>query len=278
MIIKRFEEILAKEIVGFWSPVSSSIDWCERNYVITWYIAEFWNSLSSFIIFATAVAGVLQAMKRKLELRFLLFHGSIIFVGLGSVAFHGSLTYFGQLGDELPMVWTMLIWWYILFKLENTNKNDSKLIPYSLAIYGAIFSIIHCFFAFTVFFQVHSTLLIAVGFLYIFKFSRQYHKSYPIVSTLGIIYCTSMAVAAIAWLIDQAFCKELHSLEIPGLMIRIPNPQFHAVWHALVAYSTYLGGIFARVVRYIVVYGKTPKVNWTLGFWPVPNDYRLKRL
>jgi len=277
MIVKRFEENSLHDLVGFWSPVSSSIDWCERNYVISWYIAEFWNSMSSFIIFATAVAGILQAIKRKPELRFILFHGSIIFVGLGSVAFHGSLTYMGQLGDELPMVWTMLIWWYILFKMENTDENDSNLIPYFLMLYGAIFSVIHCLFAFTVFFQVHSTVLIVGGFLYVFKYSKKFYKTHPTVSTLGIIYCSSMLMAAIAWIIDQEYCKELHSLEIPGLFIRVPNPQFHAVWHVLVAYSTYLGGVFARVVRYIILHGKNPKVEWTLGFWPVPNDYKLKR-
>ncbi|KAG0203588.1 Alkaline ceramidase 3 [Mortierella sp. GBA30] len=33
---------------GYWGPPTSSIDWCEDNYVVSFYIAEFFNSFSSF--------------------------------------------------------------------------------------------------------------------------------------------------------------------------------------------------------------------------------------
>lgn len=29
---------------GYWSPRTASIDWCEANYVVSSYIAEFWVS------------------------------------------------------------------------------------------------------------------------------------------------------------------------------------------------------------------------------------------
>ncbi len=32
---------------GFWGPSTSSIDWCERNYEVTYYVAEFFNAISS---------------------------------------------------------------------------------------------------------------------------------------------------------------------------------------------------------------------------------------
>lgn len=31
----------------FWGPSSSSVDWCEKNYAHTRYVAEMWNTLSS---------------------------------------------------------------------------------------------------------------------------------------------------------------------------------------------------------------------------------------
>jgi len=170
MNVVRFEST-NYDLNGFWSPVSSSIDWCERNYVISWYIAEYWNALSSFIILLTALAGVLQVQRRHLEFRFGLFHGSIILVGLGSVAFHGTLNYFGQMGDELPMIWTMLIWWYIMFQMEDNLLNTWSFTPIILFIYGGLFSIVHYTFAFTVVFQLHSALLIGIGFFHVFRYS-----------------------------------------------------------------------------------------------------------
>ena len=32
---------------GFWGKPTSLIDWCEENYVVTTYIAEFWNTIRS---------------------------------------------------------------------------------------------------------------------------------------------------------------------------------------------------------------------------------------
>lgn len=26
---------------GYWGPTTSTLDWCEENYAVTWYIAEF---------------------------------------------------------------------------------------------------------------------------------------------------------------------------------------------------------------------------------------------
>ncbi len=36
--------------VGFWSPATANHDFCEKNYVYTYYIAEFWNTLSALLI------------------------------------------------------------------------------------------------------------------------------------------------------------------------------------------------------------------------------------
>lgn len=84
---------------------SSSIDWCEPNYVMTHYIAEFWNTISSFLIV------VMAFWPRKSTWMSTYFRMGL---GLGSVLFHGTLTYGGQICDELFMVYYVQ---YLLYRL-----------------------------------------------------------------------------------------------------------------------------------------------------------------
>jgi len=52
---------------GYWGPPTATMDWCERNYLVTPYAAEFFNSLTSLFI---AVAGLLPFIVhfRRLDL------------------------------------------------------------------------------------------------------------------------------------------------------------------------------------------------------------------
>jgi dihydroceramidase len=79
--------------IGFWGPVTSTIDWCETNYTITTYIAEFWNTISniSFILFG--IFGVLNAYLQRFELRFAVTFLGVVAIGVGSAMFHGTLQY-----------------------------------------------------------------------------------------------------------------------------------------------------------------------------------------
>jgi len=42
-------------VLGYWGPSTSSIDWCEANYAITRFIAEFTNTLSNLVFVSWAV-------------------------------------------------------------------------------------------------------------------------------------------------------------------------------------------------------------------------------
>ena len=95
-----------------WAPVTSDMDWCETNYAVVPFIAEFANTLSSLPVASFALHGMLHVYRQGFEWVYLLLYFSIVGVGLGSATFHGTLTWQGQAVDELPMVWTATLCLY----------------------------------------------------------------------------------------------------------------------------------------------------------------------
>lgn len=111
---------LASRQPGYWGTVTSEIDWCEENYTISLYVAEFWNTLSSLAFVLLSSFGVFWVWKHRLEERFLLAYASTGVIGIGSVLFHATLKRTSQLLDEVPMLFGMAT---LLFAvLETTTK------------------------------------------------------------------------------------------------------------------------------------------------------------
>lgn len=98
---------------GFWGPPTSSVDWCESNYVHTRYVAETYNTLSNAPGVVWALVGLYRATERWRTGRrdgawqpgaVLLCYLCPLVVYLGSMAFHATLTAAGQAADEIPMI------------------------------------------------------------------------------------------------------------------------------------------------------------------------------
>lgn len=49
---------LRPDVTGYWGHGSASVDWCESNYTVTMYLAEFSNSLSSFAMILAGLLGM----------------------------------------------------------------------------------------------------------------------------------------------------------------------------------------------------------------------------
>ena len=79
------------EILNFWGPVTSSIDWCEKNYVYSPYIAEFYNTISNIPTIVLTIIGLIVALSQGFEKRFTVLHLSNMVLALGSILFHGTL-------------------------------------------------------------------------------------------------------------------------------------------------------------------------------------------
>ncbi|CAF3387422.1 unnamed protein product [Rotaria socialis] len=248
--VKHFESELDRT-TGYWSPSTSSIDWCERNYVVTQYIAEFWNCLSSLVF--CLLSGILffQALYYRIENRFLLLCLSYMFVGLGSAFFHGTLTYLGQMADELSMVYSMIIWWFILFRMDKFNKIRNKMYRLDLGIvfaifYGILWTYMHSLKTFIVIFQVHFGLMVFGAILKSIFIYRQTQHRTRYIMCLIIIYVTLLIPALTSWILDQELCERMNTTG--GF-----NPQLHAWWHVFCAIDSHVGLVCTEAMRLLSI-------------------------
>lgn len=238
---------------GFWGPPTSSIDWCETNYAVSYYVAEWFNTLSSLPLIVVGLLGV-RWHWRVLERRFLLVFASVALVGIGSVAFHGSLLFHLQMLDELPMLYTATLMVYLLLE-GKPQPVHGRWLPLALLTYLLIATFGAAFTrgsAQAWFFQVSFTLLEFFGLYLTYRIYRV--STAPDQRTAFRVGMTLYAAAIVAWFLDFRYCEQLvAALSRVGL----PNLQLHAVWHVLVA-----GGLYALILviahQRLQVLGRNP--------------------
>lgn len=146
---------------GFWTPLGAPalVDWCEPNYAVSPYVAEFWNTLSSLVMVGLGVFGLWRV--RHAALRFRLGMLGTCVVGFGSAAFHGTLLRVAQAADELPMVWLGLACIWTLADRARA-PGEGRGLAIGFAIFGSAFCAAYALvpWAFTLFVGVY-TLLVA---------------------------------------------------------------------------------------------------------------------
>lgn len=149
---------------GFWDGLGAPalVDWCEANYAASPYVAEWWNTLSSLGMVLIGVEGLWRM--RRLEARFWLGQLSLALIGLGSMAFHGTLLRIAQAADELPMVWAGLACVWALIQRDRPPGSGRPL-ALGLAGFGLMFCVAYAVvpWAFTLFLAVYAGMVVWVG-------------------------------------------------------------------------------------------------------------------
>jgi hypothetical protein len=73
---------------GYWDPRTSSVDWCESNYTVTRYCAEFINASTNIVFFYLGLKGI---AKYRDDPILLISYIGYLTVGIGSFLFHATL-------------------------------------------------------------------------------------------------------------------------------------------------------------------------------------------
>ncbi|KAG0233821.1 Alkaline ceramidase 3 [Actinomortierella wolfii] len=248
--------------VGYWSPNTASVDWCENNYVVSYYIAEFWNTISSLYICLIGELGFFLSPTR--EKRLLLIMKTITIVGIGSTAFHGTLRHKMQV-HELPMLYAATAMVFTLVEVKHGPQG--RWFPIGLALWIAsitlgtsIFGGKTQFLFFQGSFGILQLLIIAYTTILYRQQNVRKDDRWLLYRALAF-YFTGVTV----WLIDLHLCEFINGVSEKSVLNW--NPQFHAFWHVLSSTGVYFSALLVSYQHY-VGQGKQPYIYWWKGVVP----------
>ncbi|XP_064455690.1 alkaline ceramidase 3-like [Ornithodoros turicata] len=236
---------MAPVLDGVWGEPTSTLDWCEKNYEVTRYIAEFWNTVSNLAMIVPPAYGAIKAWKKDIETRLFLCYAFLLVVGVGSWCFHMTLWFEMQLLDELPMVWGTLILVYTLAEMSKPAKQRNRFLMVALVLYGSVITAVYLTIKIPIFHQVAYGFLVAVTFLISFKLAWQRLFDVRLFAVAGLSYLIGFFV----WNIDNVYCNELSNARtrLPGVLL--PLTQFHALWHCFAGYGAYISILYCCQAR-----------------------------
>lgn len=167
----------------YWGNPDTSITFCESKYTKVFWIAEFYNTLSSLCYLCV---GLYYIKSKRYPIA-----AMITGVGIGSVILHGTLRYYGQWLDEVSMLVTTIMTMDVL----NSKLIKKNSIPFFIIFYFIFYK------TFLVFFCTFTLLNIYLSYLVFKSTIINYY-----------IYNTLVIIGTSCWFIDRFLCDNIEFL------------------------------------------------------------------
>uniref|UniRef100_A0A8D2JFQ6 Alkaline ceramidase n=1 Tax=Varanus komodoensis TaxID=61221 RepID=A0A8D2JFQ6_VARKO len=182
---------------------SAEVDWCERNFEHSENIAEYYNTYSSIIFF------ILSPVILKLNVDYVnyrpeplrCFSVMQMLIGLFSIYFHMTLSYVGQLLDELSILWGLSVCygcWFPPRYFPGFIKNREQFLWLL-----AVMTILCTFLSFVK--PVFNAYLLNCIALHLF-YMTYLDCNNPRVHHLAVSMAILWGIAISCWLVDKLLC------------------------------------------------------------------------
>ncbi|KAJ9471455.1 putative alkaline ceramidase dcd3B [Diplonema papillatum] len=241
---------------GYWGPVTSAVDWCEDNYRVTVYVAEFFNTLSSLPMVLLAAYALLLSARRQHTRSTLFYNIACVLtmaVGAGSMAFHGTLTHAGQVLDEVPMLWCICSFILVLVVVHpepcfRAIPNRNIVVPAAVFAWASAATAVYLYSGFVVFvimffFSVIAT--IVLGYRRAMRAASPRHR--VLARWLTAVAGASYLVASfVFWIPEMLFCGNRLQSDHPSVFQHL---HAHAIFHLLAGASLYAFLSYAAIIQ-----------------------------
>ncbi|KAH6714718.1 ceramidase [Leptodontidium sp. MPI-SDFR-AT-0119] len=251
----------------YWGETNAQANFCEEDYILTPYIAEFINTLTNITYLIYAFHGIRNNANRKDAVWRNLPYLGIAAVGFGSAIFHATMKNYAQWCDDLSMLVAVAT---VVHRVFTFDKPLSTTVITGAAIVGTmtVFSAWHCI---TDEITMHSVLFAAMIVIVGLKtrsiismrvkdliVAKEVRK---LATWGGVIFISGFGI----WNIDNAICSSLttwkRGLGMPWSFVL----ELHGWWHIFTGVGAY---IFIALVEYLT----SDEAGQPLGSkfaWPV---------
>lgn len=249
---------------GYWGFPTSTMDWCEENYAVTPYVAEFWNTISNVVFIVPPLTVAYHFWRYRLsEFGPIVCLLLLACVGFGSFAFHCTLLYESQLLDELPMIYGTCAMLYCIIEIQSQPNSRNTRLALLLTSISVLITTLYATFKNPLIFLWSYGLLAAVLLSLNIRGCIKYNGS----KSLLLLATASYGFGFVLWNIDNELCYSVRDVRgaLPGVIA--PATQLHAWWHFFAGVGTFFTIICIVHLR-IVCMGYNPGLKYLHNCFP----------
>ncbi|OJD29707.1 alkaline phytoceramidase [Diplodia corticola] len=232
-----------------WFTPTARVNFCEENYLVTPYIAEFVNTITniSYVIYAYyGVRRLFRANNPHAALLSLPYLG-LAAVGILSAVFHATLTYAGQMADDTSMILATALVLHRAFA-HGRSAEWTRNTGVGLALGFVVFAAYHAWTdELLVHFLLFAGMTAAVGVRTSGLIGERERGKYGggrervgRLKALAWVGFVCSAVGYALWNVDMHLCDPLVSVR---RMVGLPAGvllELHGWWHILTAIGAYV--------------------------------------
>lgn len=244
---------------GYWGDKTVTLNFCEEDYVISYYCAEFCNTLTNILFIWLGLKGIRDCLRYGHPAIFIVAFIGYMVVGTGSTLFHATLKYPMQLVDELSMIYTTCLMCFATFSYRRSRLFSGLL---GIALVGLAWFITARYYH-TKDPQFHQdayavlTAVVVFSNMWIMEKSvrpalerRQQERSPTssvpaadvIIKDMWILVATGLTTflgGFLIWNLDNLYCSTIrpwrHNLGLPWAVVL----EGHAWWHLMTGIGAY---------------------------------------